>query len=143
MLYSEMIKKAMDLAFEAHAGQFDKNGYPYVSHPLHLAEDMRDEASTVLALLHDVVEDTDMTLEDIENLGFSKDITAALKLLTHDRHVPYMSYINEIKCNHLARVVKIADLKHNSDITRLDIVTEKDIKRTVKYKESLKALERV
>lgn len=141
MIYSEMTKRAMNLAYRAHAGQSDKNNYPYIAHPLHLAESMNDEASTIVALLHDVVEDTEVTFGELENMGFGADIIAALKLLTHSKGVPYMTYINELKCNSLARKVKIADLKHNRDLTRLDHVTEKDIHRAEKYKEALKVLE--
>lgn len=141
MIYSEMIKHAMNLAYCAHDGQSDRNNYPYIAHPLHLAESMGDEASTIVALLHDVVEDTKVTFEELESMGFGTDIITALKLLTHGKDVPYMTYINELKCNPLARKVKIADLKHNSDLTRLDSVTEKDIKRAEKYKEALKVLE--
>lgn len=143
MIYSEMIRQAMNLAYTAHEGQLDKSGYPYIAHPLHLAESMSDEASTIVALLHDVVEDTEVTFEEFENMGLGADIIAALKLLTHGKDIPYMSYINELKCNSLARKVKIADLKHNSDLTRLDTVTEKDIKRVEKYKEALIILENI
>lgn len=141
MLYTEMIKQAMSLAYNAHKGQLDKSGYPYIAHPLHLAESMNDEASTIVALLHDVVEDTEVTFEELENMGIKTDIITALKLLTHDKTVPYMSYINEIKSNSLARKVKIADLKHNSDLTRFNNVTEKDLKRAEKYKAALVLLE--
>lgn len=136
-----MVKQAMNLAYCAHDGQSDKNNYPYIAHPLHLAEGMSDEASTIVALLHDVVEDTKVTFGELENMGFGADIITALKLLTHSKDVPYMTYINELKCNPLARKVKIADLKHNSDLSRLNSATEKDIQRAEKYKEALENLE--
>lgn len=119
MLYSENIKKAMNVAYQAHHGQFDKNGYPYIAHPLHVAESMIDETSTIVALLHDVVEDTDVTLDDLYDLGFDNNVTDAIKLLTHDVSVPYMDYVLKIKDNPVARSVKIADLQHNLDSTRL------------------------
>jgi len=101
---------------------------------------MTDEKTICVALLHDVVEDTDITFEELENEGFSEDIIDALKLMTHDDSVPYMDYVKEIKTNRIATTVKIADLKHNSDLTRLDIVDEKAIKRVEKYKKAIELL---
>ena len=140
MIYTENTKKAMKLCFEAHKEQVDKTGLPYVFHPFHLAEQMQDEETTICALLHDVVEDTDYTLEDLKNMGFSESVLEALALLTHDDAVPYMDYVKTLSTNKIARVVKIADLKHNSDVTRLDTITEWDIARGKKYAEALKIL---
>ena len=124
----------MKLCYKAHAGKTDKSGLPYVHHPFHLAEQMDDEDSTVVALLHDVVEDTDYTIGDIKGMGFGDAVVEALKLLTHDPAVPYMDYIKAIADNPLAKKVKLADLEHNSDITRLNHeLTEKDHKRLYKY----------
>ncbi len=141
MIYSEMTKRAMNLAYKAHFGHFDKSGYPYIAHPLHLAETMTDEKSTIVALLHDVVEDSEVTFKDIEELGFDLEVIEALKLLTHDMELDYMDYIVNIKSNDLAKVVKIADLKHNSDLSRLENVTPKDLARVEKYKKALRFLE--
>ena len=138
MIYTENTKKALKLCFEAHKDQVDKSGMPYVFHPFHLAEQMNDEVTTIVALLHDVVEDTSYTLKDLENMGFGKDIIDALALLTHDLDVPYMDYVLKIKANPIAKAVKLADLKHNSDVSRLDVVDEKAILRKEKY---LKAME--
>ena len=99
MIYTDLTKKAMKLCFDAHKNQVDKSGMPYVFHPFHLAEQMTDEATTVVALLHDVVEDTELTFEDLEKQGFSYEIINALKLLTHDKKIPYMEYVGEIKKN--------------------------------------------
>lgn len=140
MIYTENTKKAMKLCFEKHKEQFDKSGLPYVFHPFHLAEQMQDEDSTIVALLHDVVEDTNITFEDLSKLGFSSKIIDALRLLTHEEGVPYMEYVKKIKNNELARKVKIADLTHNSDLTRLDVVDEKSINRVKKYKDALDLL---
>lgn len=137
MLYTKLTKKAMQIAFEAHKNQIDKNGIPYIFHPVHLAEQMTDEKTICVALLHDVVEDTNITFEQLEEEGFSEDIITALNLLTHKKSVPYMDYIKEIKTNSIAIAVKLADLIHNSDLTRLDIVDEKAIKRTKKYQEAI------
>lgn len=137
MIYTELTKKALKLCFEAHKQQVDKAGMPYVFHPFHLAEQMDDEISTVCALLHDVIEDTDFTLELMSEIGFPKEVTDVLELLTHDEAVPYMDYVKRIKENPIARKVKIADLLHNSDISRLDSPDEDAIKRTEKYREAL------
>ena len=113
---------------------------PYVFHPFHLAEQMADEATTIVALLHDVVEDTAISFEDLEKQGFSDEIMDALKLLTHDKNIPYMDYVAEIKKNTIATNVKLADLKHNSDLTRLSVVDEKALKRKEKYEKAIKFL---
>lgn len=140
MIYTALTKKAMKVCFEAHKDQLDKTGLPYVFHPFHLAEQMDDEISTVCALLHDVVEDTDTTLEDLGSMGFPKEALEALALLTHAPEVPYMDYVREISRNPIATKVKIADLKHNSDVTRLDFVDEWALKRNQKYSEALRIL---
>lgn len=140
MIYTAMTKMAMKLCFETHKDQVDKTGLPYVFHPFHLAEQMDDEISTVCALLHDVVEDSDTTFEDLLEMGFSGEIIEVLKLLTHAEEVPYMDYVREIMKNPTATKVKIADLKHNSDTTRLDVVDEWAIKRNEKYAEALRIL---
>lgn len=102
---------------------------------------MNDETTTIVALLHDVVEDTDCTIENLIDMGFSKHITDALSLLTHDISVPYMDYVAQIKNNPIAKVVKLADLRHNSDSSRLDKITEKTIAREEKYKKAIAFLE--
>lgn len=132
-----MTKKAMKLCFEAHKDQVDKSGMPYVFHPFHLAEQMHDEKTTIVALLHDVIEDTDYTFEDLRANGFDNEIIEALKLMTHDETVPYMEYVTAIKSNPIASAVKLADLEHNSDLSRLDIVDEKAIKRKEKYDKAI------
>ncbi len=140
MIYTELSKKALKLCFEAHKEHVDKSGMPYVFHPFHLAEQMTDEVTTVVALLHDVVEDTNLNFDDLEKQGFSDEIINALKLLTHDKSVPYMDYVAEIKKNRIATKVKLADLKHNSDLTRLSVVDEKALKRKEKYEKAIKFL---
>ena len=141
MIYTDLTKKALKLCFEAHKEQTDKSGMPYVFHPFHLAEQMADEATTVVALLHDVVEDTELTFEDLEKQGFNDEIIKALMLLTHEKSVPYMEYVGEIKKNKIATKVKLADLKHNSDLTRLSVVDEKALNRKEKYEKAIKFLE--
>ena len=141
MIYTKLTKKALKLCFEKHKDQVDKTGLPYVFHPFHLAEQMDDEVSTICALLHDVVEDTNTTFEDLENLGFPEEVINVLKLLTHNENVPYMGYVKNLSQNKTAVKVKIADLKHNSDLTRLDVIDEYAVKRSEKYKEALAYLE--
>ena len=121
MLYTQLTQKAMDLAYNAHHGQRDKAGVPYIFHPLHLAEQMGDDEYAICtALLHDVVEDTPLTFEDLENAGFPEEVISALRRLTHRDGEEYLGpYIQRIKGNPLARRVKLADLRHNSDVTRL------------------------
>lgn len=140
MIYTEATKKAMKFCFQAHKDQTDKSGIPYVFHPIHLAEQMQDEDTTVVALLHDVVEDTDYTIEDIAALGFSERVIAAIALMTHAENVPYMDYVAKIKKNPIAKAVKLADLAHNSDITRLDVVDEKAKARIEKYAKAIQLL---
>jgi len=141
MIYTPMTKTALKLCFEAHKDQTDKSGLPYVFHPFHLAEQMPDEKTTVVALLHDVIEDTDYTLDDMKNMGFSDDILSAIALMTHDDGVPYMEYVALIKKNPIAKMVKLADLRHNSDMSRLDKVTTHDRERAEKYKKAIEFLE--
>lgn len=141
MIYTGMTKKALKLSFEAHKNQIDKSGMPYVYHPFHLAEQMIDEDTTIVALLHDVVEDTDYSLDDLSSIGFSDKIIDAISLMTHDKNIPYMDYVAQIAKNLVAKAVKLADLRHNSDLTRLDAVTDKDLKRMEKYKKAIALLE--
>ncbi len=140
MIYTHLTKKAMKIAFNAHKEQVDKNGIPYIYHPIHLAEQMNDENTTCVALLHDVVEDTKITFEDLAKEGFTDEILEALKLMTHDDAVPYLDYVRNIKNNPIATAVKLADLNHNSDLTRLDVVDEKAKERVQKYKKAIEIL---
>ncbi len=141
MLYTELTKKAIRLMYDAHKNQLDKSGLPYVFHPFHLAEQMQTEFETVTALLHDVAEDSHYTLQDIRSMGFPEEVLAALHLLTHDTKVPYMEYIAAIRKNPIARKVKIADLKHNSDLSRLASADERALARNRKYAQALALLE--
>ena len=140
MIYTETTKKALKICFDAHKEQKDKSGIPYVFHPFHLAEQMKDEVTTVVALLHDVIEDTNMTLKDLKDKGFSKEVLDALVLLTHNPDENYMDYVKRIKANPVAKAVKLADLTHNSDLSRLDVVDEKALERRNKYLEAMEIL---
>ena len=141
MIYTPKTKMALKLCFEAHKEQVDKSGMPYVFHPFHLAEQMNTEETTIVALLHDLVEDTDYTIEDLVDMGFDKSITDAIALMTHADNVAYMDYVRAIKDNPIAKAVKLADLKHNSDLTRLDTIDEKALSRREKYLKAIAILE--
>ena len=141
MIYTDLTKKAMKLCFEAHKDQVDKSDLPYVFHPFHLAEQMTDELTTVTALLHDVVEDTPYIFADLRQMGFPEDVLAALTLLTHVNAEPYMDYVRKLKDNPIARAVKLADLRHNSDLTRLNRIDERDLARVEKYRAAIRLLE--
>ena len=141
MLYTKKVKKALQIAFDAHKDQVDKTGLPYIYHPFYLATQMETEDSIIVALLHDVVEDSPYTFEDLENHGFSTTIIATLRLLTHEDSEDYITYIHRVKENELARIVKLADLKHNSDESRLSHIDDKVRERLNRYAESIEILE--
>ena len=119
MIYTELTKKAMKIAYDAHHGQTDQSGMPYIFHPYHLAEQMEDEITICAALLHDVVEDTEVTFEELEK-DFPKEVIDILKLLTHEDDEDYFEYVRRIKDHPGAKAVKMADLAHNSDQGRLE-----------------------
>ena len=141
MIYTPLTKKALKLCFDCHKNQLDKSGLPYVFHPFHLAEQMEDEATTIVALLHDVVEDTPCTLSDLQAMGFPSEILEAIALLTHKDAIPYMDYVAKIRENPIARTVKLADLRHNSDLTRLEYVDAHALARVEKYAAAIRLLE--
>lgn len=132
---------ARSIAQRAHAGQLDKAGQPYVGHPAHVAASVEGDKAKAVAWLHDVVEDTDTTFEDLVAAGICEDVIAALRLLTHDKAVPYMDYVAKVKTNSLARTVKLADLAHNSDLSRLPEVNDADLERVEKYRKAIELLE--
>lgn len=147
IIYTKMTKKALQICFSAHKDQFDKGNIPYVFHPYHLAEQMTSEKAVIVALLHDVVEDTSVTLNDLRGHGFPEDVVEAVKLLTHSKpklnDSEYEEYIKAISKNPIAKEVKLADLIHNSDLSRLPVqkcTDEKAISRTKRYKKAIEML---
>ena len=140
MIYTPLTKKAMVICYKAHHGQFDTMGIPYVFHPIHLAEQMTDEVTTAAALLHDVIEDTEYTYDDLRREGIPERVIDIVALLTHDESVPYLDYVAALKDDPDARAVKLADLAHNSDLTRYETVTEKELRRNEKYAKAKKIL---
>lgn len=133
-----MLGTAIALASRVHEKQTDKGGKPYILHPLRLMMRLRtsDEELMSIAVLHDVIEDSDVTLNDLRELGFSERVVAALDLLTHRKGDSYDDYVRKIATNRDATLVKIEDLRDNSDITRLKGLTEKDHARLMKYNKS-------
>lgn len=134
------IAKAMAIAMDAHDGQVDKAGKAYILHPLRVASRQATDDGIIVGLLHDVVEDSDYTLDDLRDAGFSDAVIEAVQLLTHERGVDYFDYVRALKGNDLARSVKIQDLLHNADLSRLRIVTNEDKKRAQRYINSLAIL---
>lgn len=131
---------AFKIAIEAHKGQVDKAGVDYIEHPKAVAELLETKEEKIVAILHDVVEDTKVTFQDLEQYWFPNNIIIALKLLTKPKKIDYMEYIKKIKENPLAKKVKIADLTHNSDLSRLKEIIDKDLKRLEKYRKALALL---
>jgi hypothetical protein len=132
---SNMLGKAIAIASTVHHPQKDKGGNAYILHPIRIMMRLRsnDEELMSIAILHDTVEDSEWTLKDLKEVGFSKRVTDALALLTHDPNDSYMEYIKKISTNADAVRVKLEDLRDNSDITRLKGLREKDIERMEKY----------
>jgi len=142
MLYTPLTKKALCVAFDAHNGQTDKDGLPYIHHPLHLAAQMDTENEIVVALLHDVVEDTALTFSELESERFPQQVISALKLLTHENGGDYFEYVRSIKSDPIAVKVKRADLLHNSNPGRLASLPPDTAERLKKkYSEALRVLE--
>lgn len=135
------LEDAIALAALAHKGQVDKAGEAYICHPLRLMLTMTTEAERMVAVLHDAVEDTDVTLASLEAVGYQPEVVAAVAMLTHEPDVPYMDYVRCIAGNALARKVKMADLRDNINLSRISAPTAKDHARIEKYQAALKLLE--
>ena len=135
------LQRAIEIATKAHAGQFDKGGKEYIGHPLRVMEMGKTEAEKIVGVLHDVIEDTSITIEYLSEEGFSKEILDALLCVTKlSNNEDYDHFICRVMTNPLAVKVKINDLKDNMDITRLIRVTEKDLVRIRKYQKAYNRL---
>lgn len=134
-----VIEKAEAFAAKMHEGQVGKDGKPYIEHPRTVASMVNGETEKAVAWLHDVVEDTDATIDRVREL-FGNEIADAVAVMTHDKNVPYMDYVRNIKENAVARKVKMADLSHNMDLSRLANVTDEDLRRVEKYKKAYEIL---
>lgn len=135
MKKGEMLGKMLVIATNAHAGQFDRGGRPYILHPLKVMHYLRsdDEELMCIALGHDVVEDTSVTFDELREAGMSIRVIEGIRALTKVEGESYDDYKQRVLTNHDAMRVKMADLRHNSDIRRLKGVTEKDVARIAKY----------
>lgn len=130
-------EKAYEIAKRAHLGQIDKAGEDYIKHPEKVASFVNSDEEKAVAYLHDVIEDTELTLEDLREYGFSEEVLKAVDVITKKKGQAYQTYLNSVKENKLARDVKLADLRHNSDLTRLMNITEKDRERKEKYQKAI------
>ena len=140
---SARVRRAYEVSKAAHRGQVDKAGVDYINHPLNVAANVEENPSVIIvALLHDVPEDTPLTIDELKKIiPLTDDEAKALELLTHDDTTPYLEYVAKIKFNELAAKVKAADLKHNSDLSRIKNPTPKDFARVEKYKAALELLD--
>jgi (p)ppGpp synthase/HD superfamily hydrolase len=135
------LNRAIEIATEAHKGQFDKAGNEYIGHPLRVMEMGKTEDEKIVGVLHDVIEDTSWTFEAIEAEGFSQEIVDALRCVTKlSENENYDDFIDRVKKNPLAVAVKINDLTDNMDIRRLPYLSDKDVQRLKKYLKAYKRL---
>lgn len=137
-----MFELALSIAKKAHEGQYDKAGVDYIEHPIYVASQVDTEEEKAVALLHDVIEDSPVSAEELLQAGLSETVVTAVQVLTKKKEQDYQTYLETVKKNPLARVVKLADLKHNSDLSRLSSITEKDRERLKKYKKAIDFLSR-
>ena len=128
------VEDALALAVEAHRGQRDKAGQPYILHPLRVMMRLETDAERTVALLHDLVEDTPWTLERLRGLGYPEDVLRALDALTRRDGETYEAFIERLRPDALARRVKLSDLEDNMDVRRLTAVTPKDAERLARYR---------
>ncbi len=135
------LDKAIKIACEAHKGQVDKAGQPYILHPLRLMLKFNKIQEQVVAVLHDTVEDSDITCEDLVDYGFSKSVIDAIDCLSKRKNEDYKDFINRIFPNELARKIKIEDIKDNLDLTRIESINNKDLERVSKYHNALNVLQ--
>ncbi len=134
------LEVAVQIAVRAHAGALDKSGQPYILHPLRVMQAQQTNDARMAGVLHDVVEDSDVTLTDLREAGIPESVLEAIALLTHDEVTPYEIYVQTLKSNPLARSVKLADLRDNMNVLRLPEFTEKDLRRLEKYRRAYETL---
>jgi (p)ppGpp synthase/HD superfamily hydrolase len=141
---ADLLEKAITIAVEAHRGQRDRTGAPYIVHPMRVMAGVDTDIEKMVAILHDVVEDTDWTFERLKQEGFPTEVIEALDCVTKREGEEYDDFVKRSATNKIARKVKLADLEHNMDARRLSNVTDKDVERLKKYVRAwrfLKALE--
>lgn len=132
-----MFDLALSITKKAHKGQYDKAGVDYIEHPLFVASQVDTQEEKAVALLHDVLEDSPYTAEELKLAGLPETVVTAVQILTKKKGQDYQLYLEFVKSNPIARRVKLADLKHNSDLSRLATITEKDRERLEKYKKAI------
>ena len=137
-----MVDLALSIARKAHEGQLDKAGVDYIEHPIYVASQVDTEEEKAVALLHDVIEDSPVSAEELLQAGLPETVVTAVQILTKKKEQDYQTYLETVKTNPLARVVKLADLKHNSDLSRLPSITAEDRERLKKYKKAIDFLSR-
>lgn len=130
---ADLLEKAVAIAVEAHRGQRDRAGAPYILHPMRVMAGVDTDTEKIVAILHDVVEDSDWTFERLAQEGFPEEIIEALKCVTKKDGEAYEDFVKRSATNKITRRVKLADLEHNMDARRLSDVTEKDVERLKKY----------
>ena len=135
-----MLDLAIDIASKAHEGQLDTGGNKYIEHPLRVSKTVNNINEKIVAVLHDTLEDTKITKDDLINYGFNKEIIDAIITITKKADEDYNDYISRIKLNNLAKTVKIADILDNLNFSRLKEINSDDIKRNIKYLNTLKKL---
>ena len=140
MKKSTLIEKALQIAINAHKGQTDVGGKPYILHVLRVMNSVDKDEEKITATLHDVAEDTSWTLDKLKKEGFSNEIVDAVDSVTRRETEDYFTFVNRSKKNIIGRVVKIADIKDNMDIGRIDNPKKKDFERIERYKKALKIL---
>lgn len=141
MIETERTRRALELATKYHEGQLDKAGEDYINHPIAVAEQMTDETTTIVALLHDVLEDCDISPQELQKEGDLTDtVMVALDCLCRRSGETYMDFIKRLSTNPIAREVKLADLEHNMDLTRLEEITDEDMSRVGRYIKAMKYL---
>ncbi|MCW8901493.1 MAG: GTP pyrophosphokinase [Gammaproteobacteria bacterium] len=135
------VDKAIEIAVHAHSGQLDKAGKPYILHPLRIMLKFQNELEQITAVLHDVIEDSELSIKDLESHGFHASVLRAIDCLTKRYNEEYIDFIVRVSADDLATKIKIADLKDNMELTRLPSVEDEDLLRVQKYKKALNILE--
>lgn len=137
---SKAINFALKIARKAHEGQKDKGGQPYINHPMAVADLVKSQTEKIVALLHDVCEDSDITIDDLRVAGFNDEVLEAVKAITKVDGESYEEYLDRVARNPVATTVKIADMTHNSDLSRIPYPGSKDFERVERYKANIQKL---
>ncbi|AEA81440.1 guanosine-3',5'-bis(Diphosphate) 3'-pyrophosphohydrolase [Candidatus Pelagibacter sp. IMCC9063] len=135
------LERAIEIAQEAHKGVKDRGGHDYINHPIRVMHAMSNDQEKIVAILHDVVEDSDWTFERLKEEGFEDSVIESLRCVTkYSEEEDYQEFIKRAATNKIATKVKMADIEDNLDLSRLGTLTEKDLTRIEKYKKALKYL---